>query len=340
MLIVAIILAARRGNNHMNNKYDAKYVFYYLLSLEALVFTAFSVGMVIFSIINKTIPDALNNYYGDVDGALKFAISALFIAAPIFYFVSSLITKGLRKGELEKESALRRWLTYFILLVSSLIILGVFISVINSFLSGELTSRFVLKALSVFVLSALPFAYYYYDIKRPNPEEPNKIVKIFFFGTMALVLIAFIAAWFFVESPKTARARLLDQKLMQNISNIEGTINTYYDRYKKLPENLELLAGDSTLYFEKKSLLDPETGAKIVYEIKSGRDYALCATFRLSTIKDDKTIDNSYVNGSIGREHEAGYQCLKSSVSVDIKDAEVRDAAVKAEAIKAQPVKK
>jgi len=317
MLIISIILAIRKGNNNMNNKHDAKYVFYYLLSLAALIFTAFSVGMVIFSIINKTIPDALNNYYGDVDGSLKFAISALLIASPIFYFISSLINKGLRHGELDKESGIRRWLTYFILLVSSLIILGVFIGVINSFLSGELTSRFILKSLSVFILSALPFAFYFYDIKRPNPEQPDKVVKIFFYGTVILVLAAFTAAWFFVESPKTARARLLDQRLMDNINNIEGSVNSYYDKYKKLPDSLDIMQADQSLYLAKKTLTDPESGAPIVYEKSGAREFSLCATFRLSTLETDKSQPVSYVSN--GKEHEAGYQCFKSSIYIDIK---------------------
>lgn len=80
------------------------------------------------------------------DGQLKFAIASLIIATPIFYIISNLINRGLKKGELDKESWIRRWLTYFILLVSSIVLLGVFISVILNFLNGELTSRSILKA--------------------------------------------------------------------------------------------------------------------------------------------------------------------------------------------------
>lgn len=119
----------------MNNKHNAKYTFYYLLSLAALIFMSISLGMILFGIINKTIPDILRLYgSSNVTGRqMKFALSALFISAPIFYYISSLINRGLRKGELEKDSAIRRWLTYFIILISSLIILGSFVGVINNF---------------------------------------------------------------------------------------------------------------------------------------------------------------------------------------------------------------
>lgn len=87
------------------NKQNAKYTFYYLLSLVALVFMAQGVGAIVFSIIDKTVTDVLNNTAGNFDSQLKFAISALFIAAPIFYLITSLIYKGLRQGELDKIRA-------------------------------------------------------------------------------------------------------------------------------------------------------------------------------------------------------------------------------------------
>jgi hypothetical protein len=79
-----------------------------------------AVGMIAFSIIDKSIVDVLATSYYEKDSQLKFAISALLIAAPIFYVISNLINKGLKTGELDRESGIRRWLTYFILLVSSI----------------------------------------------------------------------------------------------------------------------------------------------------------------------------------------------------------------------------
>ncbi|MFA6995255.1 MAG: DUF5671 domain-containing protein [Patescibacteria group bacterium] len=300
----------------MNNKQNAKYAFYYLLSLVALIFTAISVGLVVFSIIDKTMPDILNSYGGSIDSALKFAISALLIATPIFYLISALIIKGLRRGELDKESGIRRWLTYFILLVSSLIILGVFINVINNFLSGELSSRFILKALTVFILSALPFAFYFYDIKRPNPERADKVVKIFFWATLTLVLAAFIASWFFIESPQVTRARRLDQALINNIYSLESAVNSYYERYKKLPDNIDSLKNDPTVYLDVNTLVDPTTKEAIVYKKTGDRSFELCTTFRLDSMVDsNNTFPVSYP-GSDNKNHRAGYQCLNGNLSV------------------------
>ncbi|MFA5184389.1 MAG: DUF5671 domain-containing protein [Patescibacteria group bacterium] len=297
----------------MPNKQNAKYAFYYLLSLVALIFTAQAVGMISFHIINQTVADVLNSYSGN-DGQLKFAISALFIAAPIFFAISALILKGLRGGELDKDSAIRRWLTYFILFVSSLVVLGVFISAINAFLDGELTSRFALKALTIFVIAAVVFSYYFYDIKRENPEQKDTVVKIYFWASLALVLAAFIAAWFFVESPATARARRLDQSLVNNISNLEVAVNSYYERHKKLPDTLEILASDANVYLDSESLFDPETKSPIVYQLVGAQDFDLCATFRLDSAEDGSGQMKVSYPGD--KSHRAGYQCLRGNLYV------------------------
>jgi hypothetical protein len=298
----------------MNNKHNAKYAFYYLLSLAALIFTALSFGMIIFSIIDKTIPDVLNSYQS-VEGQLKFAISALFIAAPIFYFISCLIHKGIHRGELEKESGIRRWLTYFIILVSSLTILGVFIGVINNFLSGELTIRFIFKALTMLIISGLTFSFYFYDIKRETPEKPDKIVKIFFLATLILVVVAFVAAWFFVESPKLARDRRLDQALIQNIYSIENTMNSYYDQHKKLPADLAELQSDNNFYINSSVLLDPETKTPLVYNRLSDKEFELCATFRTSSFDEEARKTSSYAGLDMNnKNHFIGYQCLRGNL--------------------------
>ena len=299
----------------MQNKYNAKYAFYYLLSFAALIFIGVSVGMIVYSIIDKTVPDALINYITSYDEQLKFAISALIIATPIFYFLSSLILKGLKKGELEKESGIRRWLTYFILLVSSLIILGVLISVINNFLSGELTSRFVLKALTVFLISASVFSFYFYDIKREDMIKKDLVIRLFFFISLVLILAAFVTAFFFVESPKTARARRLDQIVVNNISSLESAVNTYYDRYKKLPENLESLKNESSIYLDSSNFIDPETKQEIVYQKLDDKNFQFCSTFRTDSFNDNNKPVSYTVPVSINaNDHKSGYQCIKGNL--------------------------
>ena len=69
-----------------SNNNGAKFAFFYLLSLVALIFMALSTGMIVFQIINKNLVDIINQYQGRFsDDALKFAISALIIPLPVIF---------------------------------------------------------------------------------------------------------------------------------------------------------------------------------------------------------------------------------------------------------------
>ncbi len=286
--------------------HNAKYAFYYLLSLAALIFTALSVGMVVFGIIDKTVADALNyNNYSGVDGQLKFAISALFIAAPVYYLISRLINRGLHKKELEIDSPLRRWLTYFIILVSSVTILGVFIGVINNFLSGELTVRFILKAVTMLIIAASVFSFYFYDIKRKEIKDKDLFMRLFTYISAALVVAAFVAAWFFVESPQVARAKRLDLIVVNNIYQLENAVNSYYSQYDRLPASLDEIK-NSDIYLDPKSAVDPETKQGIEYKITGDNKFSFCATFRA----DSDNASESMAYGPGNKEHSAGYACV------------------------------
>ncbi len=294
----------------MSEKNSAKYAFYYLLSLLALIFLDLSVVLIAFGIINEKIVDALAVYnYTNFGQQFKFAISALIISAPIFYFSSYLVERGLKKEDLSFDSGIRRWLTYFILLVSAVIILGVFVGVINSFLAGELTARFILKAVTLFIVAALVFSFYFYDIRRTTVEQKNKIIKLSFFVSLGLVLTAFVAVWFFIESPQVARNRRLDEILMQNIYQIESAVNSYYGRNESLPLTLSDLDGQD-IYYEKRALLDPETNQAIVYNRLSPDTFEFCATFRTASYG----VNSNQYNEMTDREHEAGYQCFTGNL--------------------------
>lgn len=319
-LVLAVSLSKNDSNNNMNN--NAKYSFYYLLSLVALIFTAISVGMIAFGIINQTVADALTLRNG-VSDELKFAISAIFIAAPIFFGMQYLINKGLRGGELDKDSGVRRWLTYFILFVSSVTMLGVFIGVLNNFLAGEFTISFILKAISMLIISGAVFSFYFYDIKRANVTDKSLAMKIFFYASLAVVVIAFVASWFFIESPTLTRAKRLDQNLVNNITSLENAVNSYDDKYKKLPDSLDQIKNDREIYLDARSLVDPETNAPIAYHKKTETSFEFCANFRTDNKNVDPLKDRSYSDPS--KLHMAGYQCISINTwSADAKTTEAK----------------
>ena len=304
-------------------KQNAQFAFFYLLSLVSLVFVSISTGMIIFQIINKTIVDDLTLAPGGfMQEVLRFAISAIIVAAPIYFAMMWLINKNLLSGNLEKESGVRKWLTYFILLVSAVVMIGWFIATVGSFLNGELTTKFILKALTSILISALIFSYYLYDIRRADVSKNNNIIRVYYYGSIAIALVALVSAFFFIDSPAKVRVQKYDQAITNKFSQIDYAINAYYGENKKLPENLkDLIGGGSTYYILENEITDPATGVAFVYKVDAKDSYELCATFKTENKSqaNDKSVytDTRWL-------HDIGYQCLKQRIaSLDVKSAPV-----------------
>lgn len=284
-----------------------------MLSLVTLVFTSLATGMVIFQIINKKIIDSLINAPGDFSqDALKFAISAIIIAAPIYFVMAWLINKNILAGKLEKESGVRKWLTYFILLISAVVMIGWLIGTINSFLNGELSLKFILKSLTSILISALIFSYYLYDIRRKDVGKNNNIIRAYYYGSIAIASVALIASFFFIDSPLKVRDQKFDQNIINKFSQIDNAINAYYGENKKLPADLNsLVNGGSTYYVLASDITDPTTGKAFDYNIKAKDAYELCATFKTEN-KNQANDKSVYVDTRWL--HDSGYQCLKQRV--------------------------
>ncbi len=299
----------------MSNNHAAKFAFFYLLSLVALIFVALSTGMIIFQIINKYIVDILNSYSGSYsDDVLKFAISAIIISAPIYYFTTKQIHKNLFSGALDKDSGIRKWLTYFVLLVSSVVMLGWLIGTVNSFLDGELTLKFILKALTAIGIAGIVFSFYLYDIKREEVKgKKDKVIKMYFYVTLLIIITAFTASLFIVESPTETRNRKLDQKIMNDFSMIESEIDRYYHEKEVLPESLMKVQEEFGV-LKDDILVNQATNENYEYKVIDDKNFELCATFKSSNKDED---DYRYRYLAKNRLHDAGYQCLKFRVYVD-----------------------
>jgi type II secretory pathway pseudopilin PulG len=297
----------------------AKFAFFYMLSLVALIFMALSSGMIIFQIINKFIIDVINTERFS-DDALKFAISAIIVSTPIYYFTMRQIGKNLLSGELKEESGIRKWLTYFILLVSSVVMIGWFIATINSFFNGELTTKFILKAVTAIGIAALIFSFYLYDIKRSGVAgKKDKVINIYTYLTLVAVIVIFIASLFIVESPTATRNRKQDEKVLSQFSQIDSAIQEYLMINDKLPNNFDELI-DEVEYLSQGDIKNPNTGNIFDYKILSENRYELCDTFLTSNKGEDGPGDLTYIPYKELWPHEAGYQCIDRTIKNNNKE--------------------
>ncbi|MCG2809487.1 MAG: DUF5671 domain-containing protein [Candidatus Portnoybacteria bacterium] len=283
----------------------AKYAFFYMLSLVSLIFMSLATGMIVFQIINKKIVDVIQSRGQFSSDQLKFAISALIVSAPIFYITARQIFKNLFSGALDKDSQIRKWLTYFILLISSVVMTGWLIAVVNAFLDGELTLKFILKALTAIGIAAIVFTFYLYDIKRENVMgAKDNVIRAYFYGSLAIVIAVFASSLFIVESPTATRDRKMDNEVLSKLQSLDNSIRNYYLENEKLPVDFgELMA--------EFSYLGDKDFKELEYVVKEEKTFELCANFRISN-EDESDISHD-IYGKEWR-HDAGRQCFERKI--------------------------
>lgn len=293
----------------------AKFTFLYLLSLVALAFLSISTGVAVFQIINKSITvvgEALNGTY--ILSALRWAMASIIVFAPIYFVSVWRINRNLASGALSAAAAVRRWLTYLILLVTSLTMAGYMIGILYAFLEGDLTLKFALKVLTVLIIAGTIFSYYLYDIRRGEEISAKDKKPTIYFYVSAAVLLAVIATGFVLgESPTVTRQKRQDNEVVNNLAQTAQAVESYYLTNQKMPSSLEKLVTD-TSYLREESIKNPITGEVFSYQMLTGSQYELCAEFQRSS-KEDKNNEYYYYYGEEWL-HDAGEECFSRNADV------------------------
>jgi len=266
-----------------------------------------------FQYVNHFFPDTLSTVYYYSSGPIQFALATLIVVFPVYVWAAWYLQKIYTVNPDLKESGVRKWLIYLTLFVSVFMIIGSLISILNSFLSGELTIRFFLKALSVLFVAAVIFSYYLLDIREILTKTRRSVFR---YGTIVLVLGLVIGTFFIIGNPAKQRALRMDDLRSQHLSNLKYSIDAYYAQLGKLPETLTNL--NEPPYYFGGTVTDPETGA--IYEYRSlgaGRMYELCAVFSVSS--DDRNNSKvSYEPHMFSYEHDSGRHCFTLTVPENI----------------------
>jgi hypothetical protein len=153
---------------------SARDAFLYLLMFGTLYVSAFQFGNLLFAFINLALPDGLNQFAEQrAERAIRWAVASLIIAFPVALWLHTKLQREVRHDPNRRQSAIRRWLTYLTLLIAAGVIVGDLITLIYNLLSGELTLRFVLKALVIAVIAGSSFAYFLRLIQQDNLETDS-----------------------------------------------------------------------------------------------------------------------------------------------------------------------
>ncbi len=285
----------------------ARDFFLHLLSIVTLYMSATAFITLLFQYVNHFFPDPLlpDYFYYDLsNGPLRFAIATLVVVFPVYIWSAWYLQKGYSKNPELRNLGVRKWLIYLTLFVAIFMIIGSLISILNSFLSGELTVRFLLKALSVLLVAALIFAYYLYDIRDALTRQKRNMFR---YGAIALVVIFVIGAFFLIGSPAQQRVLRFDGMRSQHLQDLRYSIESYYNQTGKLPSSLTELSQEP--YYFDSALSDPETGIAYEYRTTGDKNYEICATFGMPSPPDRNVHTLDLRSNEIYR-HDAGRDCF------------------------------
>jgi hypothetical protein len=152
---------------------SAREAFMYVLMFTTLFVSAYNLGDLLFGIIDRRFPDPASPRPEQFTlQSIRWALSSLIVAFPIFLWMAWLIARLVRADPTKRASRIRRRLTYITLFVAACVLIGDVITVVYSFLGGELTTRFVLKVITVGGIAGTAFGYYLSDL-RVEEKEPE-----------------------------------------------------------------------------------------------------------------------------------------------------------------------
>ena len=287
------------------NSDNAKHAFFYLVAFFALAFTATAIGQVVFQLINRMIVETTPSYSGNfAQSILRFSVSSLIIAGPIYYFTTRKINTELAKGKLDPDSAIRKWLTYIAIFIAAAVAIGDLIFILNSFLSGELTLKFLLKAVTILAIVGGFGFYYLLDLRRQNFKRDLKI-RAFGYSFLVVVIACLVVAFSLIDSPFRAREIREDRERVGELQQISWAVMEFYRQHDVLPQDLALLVEESKI--REEVARDPVSEEEYEYAIIDPQNYELCATFTHET-PEDGYVDPSW-------EHVAGHACFALEIT-------------------------
>ena len=153
---------------------SAREVFLYLVMFSALYDSSVYAASLIFDFINKSFPDpAMVSRYGwagSFQDSVRMDIANLVVALPLFLVVFRSNARTIAADPARRASKPRKWLTYLTLFLATVTLTCDLGTIVYNLLGGELTTRFVLKALTVAIIAGGNFWYFLHDMRQE--EQP------------------------------------------------------------------------------------------------------------------------------------------------------------------------
>lgn len=293
-------------------------VFLHLLMMVMLYIVVISFTSLSFDYVNFSFPDALNYYLSGTLDSIRIQSSMLVVSFPLLLIFAYLIQRDIKKNPAKHELKFSKWLIYLTLFLSAITIVVDLIQLVNRFYSGDLTTSFLLKVLSVLVVAGGVFGYYLWDVQH-EPDD-SKIPLIFGFITSILALGMLALGFYMVGSPAHQRQIRMDERRLNDLQAIQGEVINYWQLKRVLPASLDDLKNDINGFHAP---LDPETNSAYEYSILKPLKFNLCAIFNQENLLNTDALKSAmplyYDYGNSNNwQHPAGKSCFERTIDPDL----------------------
>lgn len=331
LIALGIPLPGEGNRPALARKSSAVDVVINFFSFIVLGIVATALGTLYFQVINKSFPDPLAEMAGRGDWAstrsIHYAIASLLIGFPLYYAAMRIWFRKYREDEGRTESRLSKWLTYIVLLIAAVTIVGDLIAVLFKLLQGETSARFLLKALVILVIAGVIFGFYYLERKKIQYRRniPQSVFRNFGWAVTGMVALGILLGFFAAGSPDTARKQAFDLQRARNLSELSRCIEQYGRDLGQLPASLNQLRNSGRYAYCANSMRDPETTGEYEYRIVTPMreegaarvaEFELCAVFSLEAKGVPVRTGDYYSVNEIWRQHGAGRSCDTVSVQL------------------------
>lgn len=298
----------------MAPKVTPKDFFLWAGAMIALYSSAFALVALIFEYINFAFPDPLAYYYVDpYSGAMRFQMAMLIVLVPVTLILMRLIRKDIVLVAEKAEIWVRRWALVLTVFVAGVTVVGDLIALINYFLGGDITTRFILKVAVVLLVAGALFLHFLADLRGYWVKNLDR-AKMVGWGAAVLVVVAIVSGFFIMGTPGQVRLYRFDGQKVSDLQNIQWEVVNYWQQKQSFPKSLADLEDPIRGYIVPK---DPQTGESYEYILGEGYAFSLCATFNAESRKTpgQETMPARPYDSLEGNwEHAAGRVCFERIV--------------------------
>ena len=300
----------------MNTKVTPKDFFLWAGALVALYGSVTALITLLFGYINFAYPDSLSYYSDPYSGSMRFAMSTLIVLVPLALVLMRLIRKDIQREPAKNDLWIRRWALFLTVFLAGAIVIVDLITLINYFLGGDLTTRFVLKVLVVLLVAGGAFLHFLADLRGYWGAQPQR-AQIVGWAAGALVLGSIIAGFFIMGTPNEVRLYRYDAEKVGDLQGIQYQIVDYYQQKGMVPSQLSEIEDSLSGWRVPK---DPQ-GGTYRYQKKGELSFSLCATFNAEsrTSQDSMARPTSIYGEPIDTnwQHGAGEACFDRTIDPD-----------------------